>query len=237
MSVQEFNQMNRNGLNRFRIVYTFILCGIFLFNLYNQFLAGLIDLIENPLREYDIKFYFLCIQMENCGEQIFKDFLSPLFMYVIPPILAIYTLNFLIFNQLKFWIGNNNQSTFSTFNSKKSNSFSNNHISETVDVQEEKNNNDKKEAFRKYTYDNGDVYEGGWKDGAEQGYGKHTWVSGSVYEGEWKDGEMTKGKYTSADGDVYEGEWKDGTRNGYGKMTLVNGDVYEGEWKDGEMVD
>ena len=98
--------------------------------------------------------------------------------------------------------------------------------------------------YDKWTYLDGTVYEGEWKDGNYHGQGKMTWSylllrlfgieSDVVYEGEWKDSKMHgQGKYTSAaHGTVYEGEWKNDNMHGQGKKTWYNGDVYEGEWKD-----
>merc|ERR1740124_1882960 len=61
------------------------------------------------------------------------------------------------------------------------------------------------------------------------GTGKYSWADGGVYEGDWKDGKMHgKGKYSYANGGVYEGDWKDGKMHGKGKYSFANGDVYEG---------
>ena len=51
---------------------------------------------------------------------------------------------------------------------------------------------------------------------------KFTYPDGEVYEGDWKDGKMHgKGKYTYGkgkwEGDVYEGDYKDGKQQGKGK--------------------
>ena len=36
----------------------------------------------------------------------------------------------------------------------------------------------------KYSYADGNVYEGDWKDGKKHGKGKYSWASGDVYEGD-----------------------------------------------------
>ena len=41
-------------------------------------------------------------------------------------------------------------------------------------------------GWGKITYDNGDVYEGGWKYSMRHGWGKMTYNNGDVYEGEWE---------------------------------------------------
>jgi hypothetical protein len=80
----------------------------------------------------------------------------------------------------------------------------------------------------------GDVYEGEWKDGVPHGHGKMVYSDGDVYEGEWKDGvPHGHGKMVYSDGDVYEGEWKDGDPHGHGKQKYSDGTVYDGNWIDG----
>ena len=37
------------------------------------------------------------------------------------------------------------------------------------------------------TYENGNVYTGGWKDDSINGKGRIIYKNGDVYEGEWKD--------------------------------------------------
>ena len=58
-----------------------------------------------------------------------------------------------------------------------------------------------------FTYNNGDKYEGEWKDWAHHGQGKYTWLEGDKYEGGWKDGEFHgEGRLTCLDkrGDKFE---------------------------------
>jgi len=89
----------------------------------------------------------------------------------------------------------------------------------------------------KYTYSNGDVYEGDRVDGKETGKGKCTWADGSVYEGDFVDDKRAgKGKYTYSNGSVYEGDFVDDKRTGKGKYTLADGSVYEGDRVDGKTT-
>ena len=82
-----------------------------------------------------------------------------------------------------------------------------------------------------YRFANGDVYEGGWKDGKKYGIGKYTWVSGAIYKGGWSDNKKDgPGTYTWPDGNVYEGGYKNSKKD-QGKYTWANGNVYEGGWK------
>lgn len=84
----------------------------------------------------------------------------------------------------------------------------------------------------KYTWANGNVYDGDWKNDKMHGKGKYTWADGNVYDGNWKNDKMDgKGKYTWANGNVYEGGWKKDKKHGKGTYKLVNGDKYEEEWE------
>ena len=86
------------------------------------------------------------------------------------------------------------------------------------------------------TFQNGDKYEGGWKDGKKNGKGTYTSKNGYKYEGEWKDNKMDgKGTYKFKSGEKYEGDWKDDKMDGKGTLTLKNGVIYDGDWKDNKM--
>eukprot|EP00911_Craspedida_sp_UC1_P001797 UC1_evm1s1373 len=91
-------------------------------------------------------------------------------------------------------------------------------------------------GFHAYTWSDGDVYEGEWKNGKQHGRGKYTWSSGEVYEGEYKDDKRTgQGKFTAAPNDylgglfecdegykahsVYEGGYHENKRHGVGILT------------------
>ena len=39
-----------------------------------------------------------------------------------------------------------------------------------------------------YKYDNGDKYEGNWKNGLKSGKGSYTYKNGKRYKGNWKNG-------------------------------------------------
>ena len=54
----------------------------------------------------------------------------------------------------------------------------------------------------------GDKYEGDWKDGMLHGKGTYTWAVGHKYVGGWKNGKMHgKGTFTNASGSKYVGEF------------------------------
>ena len=84
-----------------------------------------------------------------------------------------------------------------------------------------------------FTYDNGDIYEGDYKDNMKNGKGTYTYYNGDIYEGDYKDGMMNgKGTFTYANRNIYEGDFKNGMMNGMGKFTYIDGNVYEGMFKD-----
>lgn len=82
-------------------------------------------------------------------------------------------------------------------------------------------------------YENGNIYEGEFKDSKPHGQGKMTYSSGAIYEGEFKNGKPNgQGKLTFTTGDFYEGSFENGMPNGQGKITYSLGNIYEGKFKD-----
>ena len=70
--------------------------------------------------------------------------------------------------------------------------------------------------------------------GERHGHGSFVADNGNEYEGEWKNDKRDghgKAKYNT--GDVYIGSWKKCKRHGYGTMHIENSDVYEGSWNNG----
>jgi len=89
----------------------------------------------------------------------------------------------------------------------------------------------------KFTYDNGTVYDGGYRNGMFQGKGKIIYADGTIYDGHFINGVLEgHGKYTALNGDKYEGIFKNNVYDGFGKYTYANGDVVEGEFKDDKLV-
>ena len=63
----------------------------------------------------------------------------------------------------------------------------------------------------KYTFTNGDIYEGDFMFGQRAGKGKFTWPIGDVYEGDFMGDQMHgEGKVTFADGRLLEGVFEYG---------------------------
>lgn len=114
-------------------------------------------------------------------------------------------------------------------------------------------NGDCNNGYGIYKHENGEMYEGFFKNGKYNGYGIYAWTSGSTYAGEWKDGlrngdgviYYTDGTYGSAvyesdqfrsgfqkydynNGSTYDGYVKDGEFNGFGTYTFTSGDSYQG---------
>ena len=86
-----------------------------------------------------------------------------------------------------------------------------------------------------YTFANGDIYVGDWRDGKRNGQGTNTWPNGEKYVGEYKDDKRNgQGTYTLPNGEKYVGEYKDDKRNGQGTNTWPDGGTYVGEYRDGK---
>lgn len=106
-------------------------------------------------------------------------------------------------------------------------------IMDNGDIYEGEWKNGKKCGLGTLRYAEGDVYEGHWKDGKKDGHGTHRYAEGDVYEGDWKAGNMNgHGVFRYASGAVYEGGWKDDKKHGKGKYRYDHGDEYEGDWKE-----
>lgn len=69
--------------------------------------------------------------------------------------------------------------------------------------------------------DNGDFYEGEFRDGMFDGKGRLKMVEGKLYEGDWKmNMREGKGREVWSDGKIYEGDFKKDQKNGYGKHQI-----------------
>ena len=96
--------------------------------------------------------------------------------------------------------------------------------------------NGKRDGIGKLTYNDGDIYDGEWKNDQKEGKGIYKWGKGKwegdIYDGEWKNGQQEgKGIYKFIIGDIYDGEWKNGQQEGKGVLKFKSGDIYDGEWK------
>ena len=94
--------------------------------------------------------------------------------------------------------------------------------------------NESGEGFGKFTFPDGDMYEGEFKDWDMNGQGTYTWTNGDKYVGEHKNSKLHgHGELTKSDGTKYVGEFKNGEVDGQGTYISHDGRKFEGEWKDG----
>ena len=75
------------------------------------------------------------------------------------------------------------------------------------------------------------IYEGDYQNNKRDGYGVFIYENGDKYEGEYMDDNINgKGVYTWANGNKYEGQFKDNKKEGKGKLSF-NNNIVEGLWK------
>ena len=80
-------------------------------------------------------------------------------------------------------------------------------------------------------WDNGDIYNGDWKNDKKEGKGIYCYNNGQRYEGDWiEDKKEGRGIYywnnSEFQGDRYEGEWKNDNYEGKGIYYYNDGSVY-----------
>ena len=82
---------------------------------------------------------------------------------------------------------------------------------------------------------NGDLYEGEFKEGEITGKGLYIWNNKQQYKGDFVKGiKHGKGKYKWPDGFEYEGEYNNGIREGLGTYKWKDGRVFKGRFKNGK---
>ncbi|WP_281613192.1 hypothetical protein [Flammeovirga sp. SubArs3] len=73
-------------------------------------------------------------------------------------------------------------------------------------------------------------------DGQRHGMGTYTWEDGTVYQGKWRNDLMDgRGSLKFANGNKYEGNFSKGQPFGAGVYNWANGDVFQGGFLDGKM--
>ncbi len=84
-----------------------------------------------------------------------------------------------------------------------------------------------------YTYADGRIYAGLWKNGMLHGQSTYTAADGATFAGLWEEGKMNgHGTFTGVDNATYIGQWKNTKYHGQGTFIWANGNKYVGQWKD-----
>jgi hypothetical protein len=85
-----------------------------------------------------------------------------------------------------------------------------------------------------YVHEQGERYEGTWKESQRHGIGKQFYKDGNIkYEGQFKHGNKEgSGIYYFRNGNRYEGEFMNNLMNGRGTYFYANGDVFVGDFID-----
>jgi hypothetical protein len=89
------------------------------------------------------------------------------------------------------------------------------------------NGRGQKHGNGKMTYDNGNEYDGQWKNNKRDGKGTTRYSSGNVYIGMWKGGKRHGFGvfYIEKSGDSYRGNWSGGVKNGPGVYEYADGEL------------
>lgn len=88
-------------------------------------------------------------------------------------------------------------------------------------------------GYGTYTFENGNKYQGNWKDGAFDGKGAFYWKKGGSYDGQWKNGLKSGDGFDSySDGVTYKGAFENDMKNGYGVLKWPDGRRFEGSFRD-----
>lgn len=85
------------------------------------------------------------------------------------------------------------------------------------------------------TFNNGDKYTGGYKNGTFNGNGIFIKSNGEIYNGNFVNGKFDgKGSLKYSNGESYEGFFKNGKLDGKGIFRFNSGEFYNGEYKEGK---
>lgn len=90
---------------------------------------------------------------------------------------------------------------------------------------------DEHESSGTFTYVNGDVYTGQWRNGKKHGKGCYTYAKDETQlEGEWENGKIKQGSWRLPSGMVYCGAFRYNKPYGKGVWIFKNGNQLEGEY-------
>ena len=95
----------------------------------------------------------------------------------------------------------------------------------------------KSNCFAVFSYSNGEIYVGEFKNNKRHGQGTFSFNDGRQYVGRWKNNKFNgQGMETNPNGDKYIGEFKNNKRHGQGTLTFANGTApLVGLWKENEL--
>ena len=80
-------------------------------------------------------------------------------------------------------------------------------------------------------WEEGEMYEGEFKNNVKDGIGLYRWADGTTYMGQFQKGKITGlGKMQFANGNVYEGQFNEGYITGWGKFVWDDGKYYIGNY-------
>lgn len=88
-----------------------------------------------------------------------------------------------------------------------------------------------------FTYCNGDVYIGQWKEGKKHGTGTYACASdGTKLKGEWSKGQIQSGQWIFPNGTFYSGKFRYNKPIGKGVWVFPNGNQMMGEYLQKELT-
>jgi len=88
-----------------------------------------------------------------------------------------------------------------------------------------------------FTYCNGDVYIGQWKEGKKHGSGTYACAKdGTKLKGEWSKGQIQSGQWIFPNGTFYSGKFRYNKPVGKGVWVFPNGNQLMGEYKQKELT-
>ena len=80
-------------------------------------------------------------------------------------------------------------------------------------------------------WEEGEMYEGEFKNNMKEGIGLYRWADGTTYMGQFQKGKITGlGKMQFANGNIYEGQFNEGYITGWGKFVWDDGKYYIGNY-------
>ena len=91
--------------------------------------------------------------------------------------------------------------------------------------------NEQRNGYGIFEYNDGSLYEGYWKNNLKYGIGKYKRKDGYEFSGYWENNIMYGNGSLSINGElIYDGQWSNDRKNGYG-ISYKNGKIeYKGKW-------